>query len=147
MRIQILKDAKVVFVHDPILLQDKSNSYLIDWGEKDRNASAKAYIRQNSKNTDPILHTFLYPVKKDAWFYVGAMSWKPIDIGWTVWATLSAKVSDMCLANLSLSDRLLMIVQEWACKQDEEPMWWKFDDGRDCSVDGRGYVERVGRSD
>lgn len=108
MRIQILKDANVIFVHDPILLQDASDSYLIDWGEKNLNTRAKEYIRENSKNRDAILHTFLFPAKKNAWYYVGAMSWKPVDIGWTVWTTLSASVSDVRPANLSLSDRLIV---------------------------------------
>lgn len=64
MRIQILKDANVAFVHDPIMLQGTSHSYLIDWGEKNRNAAAKTYIKKNDENGDPILHTFLFPAKK-----------------------------------------------------------------------------------
>lgn len=64
MRIQIMREANVAFVHDPIILEGPSHSYLIDWGHKNRNDLAKTYVMQDRQDGGPVLHTFLFPVKK-----------------------------------------------------------------------------------
>lgn len=61
LRVQKYND--VIFVHDPIVLEGQSVSYLIDWGNKRTNKRAKGYIRGKPEDPPPVLHTFLYPVK------------------------------------------------------------------------------------
>ncbi|KIM91101.1 hypothetical protein PILCRDRAFT_164183 [Piloderma croceum F 1598] len=78
---------KLAFVYDPIILEGPSATYIIDWGRENRNMRDVRNVTHGRMGY-PEFHTFFYPVKKDAWYYFGHMTWVPVGKLWSLWPTL-----------------------------------------------------------
>lgn len=118
LRIQIMDE--LAFVYDPIVLEGLSTSCLIDWGQKSRNLAAVKYVTKGNH----VFHTFFFPVKKNAWYYFGAMTWTPVKQR-SMWSTLgtksktklAAKLKDRCGGRLRKKEIGLLVEEGESLEQ------------------------------
>ncbi|KAH7931189.1 hypothetical protein BV22DRAFT_1136191 [Leucogyrophana mollusca] len=96
-RVQIVDD--IAFVYDPFAMDGPTKSMLMDWGTKDVNAVTVKYIAER-RPANSVLHTFTLPLKKNAWYYIGAHSWNIVEDFWSIWPTLGNKSRDVVIAKL-----------------------------------------------
>lgn len=68
-------EGRFAFVYDPIFLEASTQTVLLDWGSDSVNEDTAKYITQ-----DAVFHTFVFPMQKNKWFYVGAHTWNIIDV-------------------------------------------------------------------
>jgi len=80
-------EGSLAFVYDPIFLEASSHTLLIDWGSDSVNEGTRKYIKQQKS---PAFHTFVFPMQKNNWFYVGVHIWNMIDVLPT-WPDLGTK--------------------------------------------------------
>jgi len=66
MRFQILRlhsEGNVACLYDPIFIETRKQSYILDWGHRDINENMRKYI-MGHKDIDPVFHTFTFPLKE-----------------------------------------------------------------------------------
>lgn len=70
MRLQIirLEDTKagsinVAFLYDPIFVEARNKSYILDWGRRQTNQNVERYISRH-KGVDLVFHVFTFPLKE-----------------------------------------------------------------------------------
>ncbi|KAG5634162.1 hypothetical protein H0H81_003105, partial [Sphagnurus paluster] len=89
----------LAFIYDPIFLEarsdDKKKSYILDWGTKALNESLKNFL---SRNAFPF-HTFVFPVEKKRWYYIGAHTWRVVEL-WSIWPGLGEKSKEKIVHKL-----------------------------------------------
>jgi len=88
MRVQFLNS--VAFIYDPIFGESGTDdkSLLLDWGDKESNEMIINHVTEDGS----IFHTFVFPINKDQWYYLGALTWQPADsTKWAVWPRLKRK--------------------------------------------------------
>jgi len=97
MRVQFLSN--VAFIYDPIFGQSGEISFLIDWGDKESNDMIVNHVTEDGSD----FHTFVFPINKDQWYYLGALTWKPADSKkWAVWPRLRRKARAELLRKLKV---------------------------------------------
>ncbi|KAF8165506.1 hypothetical protein B0H34DRAFT_241816 [Crassisporium funariophilum] len=82
LRLQITRlptSQNVAFLYDPIFLENRQKTYILDWGNPKTNQNIAQYITQESR-TDPVLHTFTFPKREDNWYYIGAQRWSVVKL-------------------------------------------------------------------
>ncbi|KAF8969476.1 hypothetical protein BDZ97DRAFT_246874 [Flammula alnicola] len=88
MRLQITllrRKMTVVFLYDPILVEYRGKSYILDWGRRQTNQNIERYISTTVRAAEPTpmdsaFHTFLFPTSENSWFYVGAFQWSIVQL-------------------------------------------------------------------
>ncbi|KAF9568937.1 hypothetical protein CPC08DRAFT_624453 [Agrocybe pediades] len=93
--------ANIAFVHDPIFIETRPKSYLLDYGRIQRNQEIEQYI-DRYKKFSPVFHVFTFPEKKSDWFYVGAHNLRVVVLQDSFWP-LEGK--DKMLSKLSKRSR------------------------------------------
>ncbi|KAH9939973.1 hypothetical protein B0H21DRAFT_755354 [Amylocystis lapponica] len=87
LRLHIHQD--MVFLVDPIVLEEHSATYLISWGTAQVNNNIRRYITEG-KPTNPSLHMLVSPAGKDNWWYLGLQTWNPATVE-PIWPRVSSK--------------------------------------------------------
>jgi len=60
---QIPMGATIACVYDPIFVDTRRKSYVLDWGRRKTNQNMEKYI-SGHKGVDMVFHTFTFPVKE-----------------------------------------------------------------------------------
>jgi hypothetical protein len=139
LRIQTIDD--MAFVYDPIILEGPEASYLMEWAPKKRNQRAKRYVTM-----EPSYHTFLFPVKKGGWYYIGKMKWAPVTI-WTIWPTLrekskaklTSKLRDRCGGRVGKED-IVRMMEEGELHQ----LGFELSSNDESQLESRAFAMRMG---
>ncbi|KZV65662.1 hypothetical protein PENSPDRAFT_116327 [Peniophora sp. CONT] len=77
------------FVFDPVVLENPRASYLVDWGDVNKNEAVKQYIMSCTAN-DRALHTFIFSAKNHGWLYLGHCEWNVTQEVGPVWPMLNS---------------------------------------------------------
>ncbi|KAF8913721.1 hypothetical protein CPB84DRAFT_1819771 [Gymnopilus junonius] len=86
MRLQIIRfeDTKagpvnIAFLYDPIFVEARHKSYVLDWGRRQTNQNVERYISRH-KGVDLVFHVFTFPLNENNWFYIGAHNWSVVQV-------------------------------------------------------------------
>ncbi|KZT29270.1 hypothetical protein NEOLEDRAFT_586753 [Neolentinus lepideus HHB14362 ss-1] len=75
-RVRVFIKERMAFLYDPIFWEPPRSSYLVNWASESANRETEWDI-MIANEPSPVFHTFVFPLEKQVWYYVGAFRWKP----------------------------------------------------------------------
>ncbi|TFK55553.1 hypothetical protein OE88DRAFT_1651920 [Heliocybe sulcata] len=85
----------MAFLYDPMVRESPRSSHIVDWGSHETNLEVER--RVTADKASPVFHTFIFPLEKEAWYYVGALRWTPMPLK-DIWESLLPKVQEKAVS-------------------------------------------------